>query len=111
LSFKFQNDFISLNQTITPFTSKKHILFISKPIGMILAALNALNVELQKKNETQIQKKTMTKDLELQIANWFIILNQTMTPSPQKNILYRIQNQLKLFCDFECAMCRTTKYF
>jgi hypothetical protein len=53
----------------------------------------------------------MTKDLELQIANWFIILNQTMTPSPQKNILYRIQNQLKLFCDFECAMCRTTKYF
>jgi hypothetical protein len=30
-----------------PFTSKEHILFISKPIWVIFAALNALIVELE----------------------------------------------------------------
>ncbi len=42
LSSKPQFSFICLKQTITPFISKEHILFISKPIWMIFVALDAL---------------------------------------------------------------------
>jgi hypothetical protein len=47
LGFKSQTSFISLNNIMTPFTSKKHILLNSKPIWVIFVALDALNVELQ----------------------------------------------------------------
>ncbi len=47
LSSKPQFNFICLKQTMTPFISKEHILFISKPIWMIFVALDALGGGLQ----------------------------------------------------------------
>jgi hypothetical protein len=43
-----QIGFISLNQTMTPFISKEHILLILKLIQTFFVTLNVLNVELQK---------------------------------------------------------------
>jgi hypothetical protein len=55
---------------MTPFASKKHILLIWKPIWLIFVALNALNVEYKIILRFK-DNRAMTKDLELQIANWF----------------------------------------
>jgi len=41
---KIQLGFIFLNQTMTFFTLKEHILFISKSISMIFVALDVLGV-------------------------------------------------------------------
>jgi hypothetical protein len=46
-SSKTQIGFLCLNQTMTPFVSKEHILLISKPIEAIFVALNLLNLEVQ----------------------------------------------------------------
>jgi hypothetical protein len=51
LSSKPQFSFICLKQTMMPFISKKHILFISKPIWMIFVALDALGGGLQQKKK------------------------------------------------------------
>jgi hypothetical protein len=40
-----------------PFTLKEHILFISKLIGAIFVALNALNVNLQNRFEFKKQQR------------------------------------------------------
>jgi hypothetical protein len=54
LNSRTQIGFLCLNQTMTPFTSKEHILLISKPIEAIFVALNLLSVEVQNLLETQI---------------------------------------------------------
>jgi hypothetical protein len=53
LSSKTQIGFLCLNQIMTPFASKEHILFISKPIEMIFLALNLLSVKIQNLLEAQ----------------------------------------------------------
>jgi len=42
---------------MTPFTSKKHILFISKPIWMIFVTLDVLSVKSKYVFEVQKKKK------------------------------------------------------
>jgi len=53
LSSKTLFGFLCLNQTMTPFISKDHILLISKPIEAIFVALNSLSVEVQNLLEAQ----------------------------------------------------------
>jgi hypothetical protein len=56
---------------MTPFISKEHILFISKPIWAIFVALNALSVKLQ--NFMEVQKQH-NNDQKYWASNYKLVL-------------------------------------
>jgi hypothetical protein len=89
LNSKTQIGFLYLNKIMIAFISKKHILFISKPIWMIFVALNVLKVELQIFLEVPKQHNKDPKILSFKLQIGFISLNQTMTPfTLEEHILF-----------------------
>jgi len=56
--------------------------------------------------------KYVMKELELQNSNWFSLFKPNNDALHiRKTYFIHFKTNLNNFCDFECAKCRTTKYF